>query len=105
MRDSDEMESYMVTEERLTRWERQTAVIARDLSQLASASARHTARIDGLEKDSTEIKIKLSDTVGNVNQQLASVTAKLQTQTKYSLLMICTLLPGTIALLWKIFAG
>lgn len=95
----------MVTEERLTRWERQTAVIARDLSQLASASARHTARIDGLEKYSAEIRVKLSDTVGNVNQQLAAVQAKLQVQTKYSLLMICTLLPATIALLWKIFTG
>lgn len=89
----------------LAKIEKQVVIMARDISRLKSDVKANEQTLTDLEKELSIVKMNLMTSLSDVNSKLIEAVTRVKTQTKFTLIMLTTLIPAQIALLWKIFSG
>ena len=93
-----------MTEVKNVRWIRREDHLAGEIDRLTKAMERGDERYDELRKELYDLKLAVPKSIDNLMAQLIETKAKLAVQTKYSILMVVTIIPANMALLWKIFS-
>lgn len=95
----------MVTEDRISSWERREEFMSAELSRLARELEKSEDKTGTIKQELNDLKLEMSRAVDGLSIKLAETNAKLKVQGRYAWFMISTLVPANIALLYKIFMG